>query len=239
MITTDHFDFVRAKFNNIVIAALSLSLLILLPASLGFGGTIVKEASGQFDLPTLNGGGGGQENGGEEVEATLPSTTSTFLLRGIIATSLSPAQSGDAPAGNNTGTDSYIVAGRWRLFVDEGLVNRFIAEMDLASINGTAFHNITIEDAAPHRFVLMESGNGTATTTPTGSIPPVSANIMTRISVNGITPAIDNVPVTISLRGQVLAIEGIEIDETRLTDTGQQEILRIIDGQSIFGVVPG
>jgi hypothetical protein len=62
---------------------------------------------------------------------------------------------------------------------------------------------------------------------------------MTRIAVNDITPAIDNVPVTISLRGKVLAIEGIEIDETRLTDTGQRDILRIIDGQSIFGVVPG
>jgi hypothetical protein len=43
---------------------------------------------------------------------------------------------------------------------------------------------------------------------------------------------------TISIRGQVLAIEGIDIDETRITDTGQQDILSIIDGQSIFGVVP-
>jgi hypothetical protein len=49
---------------------------------------------------------------------------------------------------------------------------------------------------------------------------------------------IDNVPMTISIRGQVLAIEGIDIDETRITDTGQQDILSIIDGQSIFGVVP-
>jgi hypothetical protein len=49
---------------------------------------------------------------------------------------------------------------------------------------------------------------------------------------------IDNVPMTISIRGQVLAIEGIDIDETSITDTGQQDILSIIDGQSIFGVVP-
>jgi hypothetical protein len=130
------------------------------------------------------------------------------------------------------------VAGRWRLFVDEGLVNRFIAEMNLAATNGTAYHNITIEDTTPHRFLLMETGNGTATTTTTGSIPPVSANIMTRISVNDNTPAIDNVPATISLRGKVLTIEGIEIDEARLTDTGQLDVLRILDGQSIFGVVP-
>jgi hypothetical protein len=43
---------------------------------------------------------------------------------------------------------------------------------------------------------------------------------------------------TISIRGQVLAIEDIDIDETSITDTGQQDILSIIDGQSIFGVVP-
>jgi hypothetical protein len=228
---TDHLAFLGDKFTAII-TAMILSIILLLPASLGFGVTIVEEAFGQFDLPTLD---GGQQDGGEEVEATLPSTTSTFLLRGIIGSSL-PAQGGDAPIENTS--SSYFVAGRWRLFVDEGLVNRFIAEMNLAAINGTAFHNITIEDAAPHRFVLMESGNGTATTTTTGSIPPVSANLMTRIFVNNNTPTIDNVPVTISLRGQVLAIESIDIDETRITDPAQRDILRIIDGQSIYGVVP-
>ncbi|MDQ3884914.1 MAG: hypothetical protein M3239_05675 [Thermoproteota archaeon] len=226
---TDHFAFLGVKFNA-VITAMTLGVLLFLPSSLGLGGTIVEEAFGQVDVPTLD---GGQEDGGEEVEATLPSTTSTFLLRGIIA-SILPAQGGDAPIENNS---SYILAGRWRIFVDEGLVNRFIAEMNLAAINGTAFHNITIEDTAPHRFELMESGNGTSTTTSTGSIPPVSSNLMTRISVDSV-PIIDNVPMTISIRGQVLAIEGIDIDETRITDTGQRDILSIVDGQSIFGIVP-
>jgi hypothetical protein len=43
---------------------------------------------------------------------------------------------------------------------------------------------------------------------------------------------------TMSIRGQVLAIEGINIDEARITDTGLRDILSIIDGQSIFGIVP-
>jgi hypothetical protein len=217
------------------IAAMSLGVLLLLPASLGFGRTIVEEAYGQSNLPPLD---GGEEGGGEE-EPTLPANASRFLLRGFLGSSL-PAQDGDAPIENNN--SSHIVAGRFRVFANESLVNRFIAEMDLAAINGAAingaaFHNITIEETTPHRFELTESGNGTSTTTATGSIPPVSSNLMTRIYVDSNTPIIDNVPMTISIRSQVLAIEGIDIDETRITDTGQQDILSIIDGQSIFGIV--
>jgi hypothetical protein len=206
-----------------------LGVLLVLPASLGFGGKIIEEAFGQLNPPPLN---GVEEGGGGEEEPTLPANASTFLLRGFIGSSL-PAQGGNIPTENN----SHIVNGRWRIFANESLVNRFIAEMDLAAINGTAFHNITIEDTAPHRFELTESGNGTTTTTSTGSIPPVSSNLMTRISVDSNTPVIDNVPMTISIRGQVLAIDGITIDEARITDTGVRNILSIIDGQSIYGIV--
>ena len=218
------------------IAAMSLGVLLLLPASLGFGRTIVEEAYGQSNLPPLE---GEEEGGGGGEEPTLPANASRFLLRGFLGSSL-PAQDGDAPIENNN--SSHIVAGRFRVFANESLVNRFIAEMDLAAINGAAingaaFHNITIEETTPHRFELTESGNGTSTTTATGSIPPVSSNLMTRIYVDSNTPIIDNVPMTISIRSQVLAIEGIDIDETTITDTGQRDILSIIDGQSIYGIV--
>ena len=239
---TEQFLFLgNNKCKAAIAVTISLAvLLLLLPANLGYGGTIIiQEAFGQFDLPTLEDGQEGGGGAGGEIQATLPSTTSTFLLRGIIGSSL-PAQGGDISTENtsSTTTTSYFVAGRWRIFVDEGLVNRFVAEMNLAAINGTAFHNITIEDTAPHRFELTESGNATSTTTATGSIPPVSSNLMTRISIDGNTPVVDNVPMTISIRGQVLAIEGIDIDETRVTDAGQRNILGVIDGQSIYGVVP-
>ena len=221
----EQFSFLGDKFNA-AIAAVSLGVLLLLPGSIGYGGTIVEEAFGQLEFIP---------DGEQEEQPTLSPSASTLLLRGIIGSSLS-AQGEGIPTENSS---SYIVAGRWRLFVDEGLVNRFVAEMNLAAINGTAFHNITIEETTLHRFELTESGNGDSTTTPSGSIPPVSSDIMTRISVNGNTPIVDNVPMTISIRGQVLAIEGVDIDETTITDTGQLDILSIIDGQSIYGIVPG
>jgi hypothetical protein len=241
---TDPFTIFRDNCST-AIAAMILGVLLLLPASLGLGGTTVKEAFGQFNLPSIP----GQEDTTpppppeedttppppeEGVEPTLPPSASTFLLRGFIGSSL-PAQGGGIPTENSS---SHIVNGRWRIFAEESLVHRFIAEMNLAAIDGTAFHNITIEETEPHRFEVTESGNGTATTTATGSIPPVSSNIMTRIYVNSNIPVIDDVPMTISIRGQVLAIDGIDIDETRIADTGIRNILSIIDGQSIYGTIP-
>jgi hypothetical protein len=248
---TDQFAFLGDNKRKAAIAAtISLGVLLLLPASLGYGGTIIQEAFGQLTPPpSPPPPDGGEEVGGGGEEAAIPASASTFLLRGFIGSSL-PVQGGGIPTENGS---SYIVNGRWRIFANESLVNRFVAEMDLAAIDGTAingaaFHNITIEETTPHRFQLAESGgnatasggNATAsnTTTATGSIPPVSSNLMTHIYVDGNTPVIDNVPMTISIRGQILAIEGIDIDETRITDTGQRDILNILDGQSIYGVVP-
>ena len=214
---SEQFSFLGDKCKAAVAATISLGILLLLPASLGYGGTIIQEAFGQEPPPSA----------------------STFLLRGLIG-SILPAQAGDITTENSS--SSHIVTGRFRVFANESLVNRFVVEMDLAAIdgtaiNGTAFHNVTIEDTTPHRFQLTETGNGSATTSAGGSVPPVSSNLMTRIYVDSSTPVIDNVPVTISIRGQVLAIEGIDIDETTITDTGQQDILSIIDGQSIYGIV--
>jgi hypothetical protein len=241
----DQFAFLGDNKCNVAIAAMSLSVLLLLPASLGYGGTIIiQEVFGQLTPPP----DGGEEVGGGGVEEAIPASASTFLLRGFIGSSLPVQQGGGGgiPTTDNA-SSSYIVNGRWRIFANESLVNRFVAEMDLAAIDGTAingaaFHNITIEETTPHRFQLTteSGGNATAasnTTTATGSIPPVSSNLMTHIFVDGNTPVIDNVPMTISIRGQVLAIEGIDIDETRVTDAGQRNILSIIDGQSIYGIV--
>ena len=250
---TDQFAFLGDKCKA-AIAAMSLGVLLLLPASLGYGGTIMQEAFGQFNLPLLE-EEPEEENGGvvvEEETTTTPTTPttpadtnntiqdpSTYLLadvnvdavRGFIGSTL-PTQGAGGNALTPADDSSHIATGRFRLFANETLVRRFVAEMNLAAIDGSSFHNLTITEGAPHRFDVTQ-GNGTT------AAQAASSSIVGSIFLNGgTTPIIDNVPMTLSIRGSVLAIEGIDIDETRITDTAQGDIIRVIDGQSIYGTIP-
>ena len=245
MTTTDPFAIFRDKRGTAAaIAAMILCVLLSLPAaaSLGLGGgggggrTIVEEAFGQFNIPLPGGGGGG---GGTTNEGTTaPPATTTIpqgnanevLLRGFIGSTL-PTQGGGG--GGNTNTQ--VLTGRFRMFENESLVHRFVVEMNLAPIDGTAFHNVTIEETAPHRFEVTRT-NGTTIATQTGPVPAFSSKIVTQILVDN-NPVIYNVPMTISVSGQVLTIGGISIDESRITDSGVRDILRIINGQTIYGTV--
>jgi hypothetical protein len=158
---------------------------------------------------------------------------SIFLLRGFIGSTL-PAQSAIGSGGAIIPADDngHAVTGRFRVFANESLVRRFVAEMNVAAIDGSSFHNITITEGDPHRFQVTE---GTGTT----AVPVVSSNIVGSIYLNGgATPVIDNVPMTLTVRGQVLAIGGIDIDESRITDTGQRGVISVIDGQTIYGSIP-
>jgi hypothetical protein len=251
---TEQFAFLedKCKCKTAIIAAMTLSVLLLslLLASLGYGGTIIQEAFGQFALPQL-------EEPEEDTTApptapttptTPPTTTnytnniqdpSIFLLRGFIGSTL-PAQGaiggGGAitPAANDD--SGHVVTGRFRVFANESLVRRFITEMNVAAIDGSSFHNVTITEGAPHRFQVTEGDNGTTTAT---SVPVVSSNILGTIYLDGgATPILDNVPMTLTVRGQSLAIQGIDIDESRIADTGQRDTISVIDGQSIYGIVP-
>jgi cytoskeletal protein RodZ len=265
---TDQFAFLGDKCKA-AIAAMSLGVLLLLPASLGYGGTIIQEAFGQFNLPLLEDQepeAPEEEDGGvvveeepeeetpeEETTPTTPTTPaaptgttgsiedpSTYLLadinveavRGFIGSTL-PAQGAGGGAITPASDDSgHIVTGRFRVFANETLVRRFVAEMNVAAIDGSSFNNITITEGAPHRFEVTQA-NGT-----TGA-QGASSNIVGSIYLNGgTTPVIDNVPMTLTIRGQSLAIQGIDIDETRITDTGLRDTISVIDGQSIYGTIP-
>ena len=258
---TDQFAFLGDKYKA-AIAAMSLGVLLLLPASLGYGGAIIQEAFGQFNLPLLEDEEAAEteeETGGivveeeEEATTTPPTTTpspavpadttdidpSTYMLaernvdpvRGFIGSTL-PTQGAGGDAATAGDDSGHIVTGRFRMFANETLVRRFVAEMNVAAIDGSSFHNITITEGPPHRFEVTE-GNGT--TAAGQAVSPIVGNIYVN---GGTTPVIDNVPMTLAIRGQSLAVEGIDIDETRIADPGQLEIVSVIDGQSIYGTIP-
>ena len=264
---TDQIAFLENKRKVAIAVAMSLGVLLLLPGSLGYGGTIIiQEAFGQFNLPLLEDEEAVEEEDGgivveeEEDETTTTTTTtpttptsppptadvtttnatlqdpSTYMMaernddsiRGFIGSSLFPTQG----AGGNTlapADDSgHILTGVFRLFANDSQLERFVAEIEVATIDGSSYHDISIEEGAP-RFEVTE-GTGTSA---------ASSNIVGNIYLDGgTTPAIVSVPMTISIRGQVLAIEGIDIDETRITDTAQGDIISIFDGQSIYGTIP-
>ena len=241
----------------IAAATISLSVLLLLPASLGNGRTIfVQEAFGQFNLPLLeepeedtttpppeDEGVVVEEEEEEPEEDTTTTTTpaaptttiedpSAYLMadrnvdpvRGFIGSTLPTQGTGTLTATDNSG---HVATGRFRVFANDSAVESFVAEMNVAAIDGSSFHNITIREGDPHRFEVT-AGNGTA----------ASSNIVGNIFLDGgTTPVIDNVPMTLSISGQVLAIQGIDIDEARITDTGQRGIISVIDGQTIYGSI--
>jgi hypothetical protein len=257
-----YFAFLGNKCRR-AIAAMSLGVLLLLPASLGFGRTfVIQDAFGQFNLPLLgeeteeeeeeeDDGGIVVEEEQEEETTTSPAAPtdtiqdlSTYLLSevnvdpvyGFIGSSLLPSQGvgGDTaltPDDDDDDDDSgYTMTGRFRVFANETLLRRLVVEMNIAAVDGSSFHNITIQEGSPHRFEVTP-GNETNTA--------ASSNIVSSFYLNNSpTPVIDNVPMTISIRGQVLAIENIDIDEARITDTAQRDILSILDGQSIYGTIP-
>ncbi|MFL6485180.1 MAG: hypothetical protein ACJ71D_00490 [Nitrososphaera sp.] len=278
---TDQFAFLRDKKRNaaaITVAAISLGVLLLLPASLGFGGTIVQEAFAQFNLPLLEDQGtatGGTDEGDgdlttegdtgttttattttppntttapptttgppattantaqqQDLSAYLTASTNTNQLYGFIGATL-PTQGANSGGGALTATDGsggHVATGRFRLFANDTSVRRFVAEMNIAAIDGSSFHNVTIREGAPHRFEVTAAVNGVA---------PASASMVGSIFLDGgPTPVIDNVPMRLSINGQTLAIQDIDIDETRLTDPGIRDIIGPIDGQTIYGTIP-
>ncbi len=261
---TDQFAFLGDK-QKAVFVATSLAVLLLLPASLGFGGPIIREAFGQFNLPLLE----DEEVTEEEDEdlvveeeetptttptppattptppdtaTTFPATTPTDIpepapymlaplntdaLRGFIGYTL-PRQGAGGDAAIPADGSGYVVTGRSRIFANDSGIESFHSEMYLSAIDGSSFHNITIREGEPHRFEVTAGNETTASSSVTGNI-----------FLNGSpTPVVENVPMTLAVRGQTLALEGIDIDEASITDPAQRDILSIIDGQSIYGTFP-
>jgi hypothetical protein len=252
---TNPFAIFRDRCSTSVVAVI-LGILLLLPASLGLGGRIIENAFAQFNVPplpeerdtTTNGGttsdtttNGGTTNGGTTSDTTTNGGTTTappqgvvngltFTVRGFVGSTL--------PTGGGGNTDTHVVAGRFRISANDSLIHRFVADMSMAPIDGSSINNVTITESAPHRFEMTQTTNGTtATTSPEGSSPPFTSKIMASIYVNN-NPVLDDVPMTLSVKGQVLAVQDISIDQSRIVDPGMRDLLGVFNGQSIYGTIP-
>src|ERR671915_418884 len=226
---TDQFSFLGDKRKATIAVAMSLGVLLLLPASFGFGGgtIIMQEAFGQFNLPLLEDEEVTEEEDGEIVVEEEEEETATTTTPTTPTTPAAPTTVQDPSA--YLMADRNVDAMRGFIVISKGKgCEKFVTEMNVAAIDGSSFHNITIREGDPHRFEVTE-GNGTAA---------ASSSIVGNIFLDGgTTPVIDNVPMTLTIRGQTLAIQGIDIDEARITDTGQRGIISVIDGQTIYGSI--
>src|SRR5918998_4819148 len=157
---TDQFAFL-GDTRKAAIVAMSLGILLLLPASLGYGGTIIQEAFAQFNLPLL------EEDDTEETEeedgdlvveeedtttttpppattTTPPPATTTTGIPDAAAYMQAPVNTDplrgfvgstlptqDAGGNAPTGDSGYVVTGRSRIFANDSGVETFVAEMNV------------------------------------------------------------------------------------------------------------
>jgi hypothetical protein len=202
-------------------AAIAFLLLLLIP-TIGIIGKfnddiILPPASAQFSFANPN------ENNTNTIQGSdvLPTTNNTLLLRGLIGSTISTDNANATNFGLPTAQGDYTVAGRWRMFVNESLIQRFVANLTLARTDGSKNYNIVIENIEHSEF----SRN-------------VPSHMNVQIYANSSLPSII-LPVTVEIKGdnKVLKISDISINEGQVEDSQQRDILGILDGQSIYGIV--
>jgi hypothetical protein len=202
-------------FGRTRIAAIAFAALLLLPA-IGIAGkpaddAALQTASAQFITPD-----------GQATNATSVQNASSFTLRGFIGSMVSTIEDVNATgiSGQAANQSDYIVAGRWRMVVNETLVQRFVANLTMAKTDGSEYHSIFLESIGRH----SEFENNTS-------------RVTTQVYIDGVLLNIA-VPITLEVNDRVLKITDIGIGVRTIGgDDKPQDALRIIDRQSIYGIV--
>jgi hypothetical protein len=216
----------NAVFKRALAVAIAFTTLSLLPA-IGIAGKFddgnmgLPTAYAQFNTPEVN-----QEEANTTAATTSIQNASTssnnLLLRGLIGTMISVEGANATDSDNSDNGQAiqgdYAVAGRWRMFANESLVQRFVANFTLAKTDGSEYHNIIIENIGRDSEFARNTASITAQVYANSTVP---STIM---------------PITIEIRDKVLSISDIEIDGRTIEDERQQDILQIIDGQQIYGM---
>jgi hypothetical protein len=202
-------------FGRTRIAVIAFAVLLLLPA-IGIagkpdGGAALQTASAQFITPD-----------GQAANATSVQNASRVTLKGFVGSLISTQDVNATGTGEQAANQSdYIVVGRWRMVVNESVAQRFVANLTMAKIDGSEHHSIFIESVGRH----SELGNNTY-------------RVTTQVYADGVLANNTVVPITLEIRDKVLRIADISVNERVMEGSGKlQDILRVIDGQSIYGIV--
>jgi hypothetical protein len=192
---------------------------LLLVPSIG----IIGKPYGKIGVPSASAqlSTQGNENNTERgnMSSAQNASISGLLFRGLVGSMISSTNA-TADGGQEATHVDYTVTGRWRMFVNDSIVQRFVANLTVARIDGSQYYNIFIENVGRES---QFSGN--------------SANIMAQVFADSNLPSA-TFPMKLEINGKVLRIPQIDIGQrTMENDLKQQSSLRLIAGQPIYGIV--
>jgi hypothetical protein len=154
-------------------------------------------------------------------DTTTGTTGDNFLLRGFVGSMIVAGDEDD----NQTELDSYVLAGRWRLVVNESEARRFVANFSMGTTNGSDLHNVFIEN------LPGTSESGVESNTTDGGARSYSMRADLQIDD---TETIRAVPITVTMNGDVLSVD-VDTDEEISSDGN--DTFRTLRGETIYGIV--
>jgi hypothetical protein len=202
----------RAPGGCLAMAAIAIGGLSLFLSSTNNG---IPIASAQFVIPDED--SATTSPSPSPPETTTGGTGDNFLLRGFVGSMVSAEDEDD----NETGLGNYVLAGRWRLVVNESEARRFVANFSMGTTNGSDLHNVFIENLP---------GTSESNTTDGGAR---SYSLRADVHIDN-TETFRAVPITITMNGDVLSVD-VDTDE-EISSNGN-EIFRALRGETIYGIV--
>jgi hypothetical protein len=206
----------RAAGRRLAIAAITIGALSLFLSSTNNG---IPIASAQFTIP--------DEDSSTSPSPSLPETTTgstgdNFLLRGFVGSMIIAEDEEDD---NQTLLDDYVLAGRWRLVVNESEARRFVANFSMGTTNGSDFHNVFIENLPG-----TGAGGAESNTTDGGARSyPIRADFQ----IDN-TETIRAVPITVTMNGDVLSVD---VNSEEEVSSDGNDTFRTLRGETIYGIV--
>jgi hypothetical protein len=204
----------RAARGCLAMAAIAIGGLSLFLSSTNNG---IPIASAQFVIPDEDGTTTSPPSPSPP-ETTTGGTGDNFLLRGFVGSMII---AGDEEDDNQTGLDNYVLAGRWRLVVNESEARRFVANFSMGTTNGSDLHNVEIENLP---------GTSESNTTDGGAR---SYSLRADVQIDN-TDTIQAVPITLTMNGDVLSVD---VDSDEEASSGGDETFRTLRGETIYGIV--